>query len=74
MGRDQTAGPPVLVRRSAEDWRRLVGEFEASGETMKAWCAGGVFAEDAFELEMPAQRGRAGAGVCGGAGIPPPAP
>ena len=43
MEREQTAGPPVLVRRSPEDWRRLVGEFEASGETMKAWCAGRGF-------------------------------
>ena len=43
MDRDQTAGPPVLVKRSAEDWRRLVRDFEASGETLKAWCAGRGF-------------------------------
>ena len=39
MDRDQTAGPPAPVRRSAEDWRALVSEFEASGETMRAWSA-----------------------------------
>ncbi len=43
MDRDQTAGPPAPVRRSAEDWRALVGEFEASGETLRAWCAGRGF-------------------------------
>ena len=43
MERDQTAGPPVLVKRSAEDWGALVREFEASGETLKAWCAGRGF-------------------------------
>ena len=43
MDRDQTAGPPALVRRSSEDWRELVREFEASGETLKAWCAGRGF-------------------------------
>ena len=40
MDRDQTAGPPAPVRRSSEDWRELVREFEASGETLKAWCGG----------------------------------
>ena len=38
MDRDQKAGPPAPVRRSAEDWRELVRGFEASGETLKAWC------------------------------------
>ena len=39
MDRNQPAGPPAPLRRSAGEWRELVGEFEASGETLKAWCA-----------------------------------
>ncbi len=43
MEREQTAsGPPVPVKRSAEDWSALVREFEASGETLKASCGGPV--------------------------------
>ena len=43
MDRNQPAGPPAPLRRSAGEWRELVGEFEASGETLKAWCAGRGF-------------------------------
>ena len=44
MELEQTAAqPPAPVRRGPEDWRRLVREFEASGETMRAWCAGRGF-------------------------------
>ena len=41
MELEQTAAqPPAAVKRSAEDWRVLVRELEASGETMRAWSAG----------------------------------
>ena len=43
MDRDQTAGPPAPARRGPEEWRELVSEFEASGETMRAWCDGRGF-------------------------------
>ena len=44
MEREQTAsGLPVPVRCGPEEWRALVREFEASGETLKAWCAGRGF-------------------------------
>ena len=44
MESEQTAAqPPVAVKRSAGEWRALVREFEASGETLRAWCAGRGF-------------------------------
>ncbi len=43
MEREQTAGPPVPVRRSSGEWRALVRGSEACGETMRDWCAGRGF-------------------------------
>lgn len=44
MEREQTvSGPPVPVKRGPEDWRELVREFEASGDTLKSWSAGRGF-------------------------------
>ena len=72
MDRDQTAGPPAPVRRSAEDWRRSGGRVRGQRRDAEGVVRGPrVFGEDAFELAEPAQRGRAGAGVRRGCGFRP---